>query len=405
MNSTFHKSLWINKNVNSLVFAQTLDIVLDFEPILQIIKKKPRLYALHIDLCYCVFRHKNWIGSALFQSFLTNHLNQEHEIPQAHATELIMLLIDFLHSSNIMSKTTQRSDEQFIKYIFVSAIVSKADSMNGEELGFGSFLVEYLRKTARDIQSNIGSTTKDTIVFSTEVESMIQNVFYAFSDQMKVTPWIIDVYHLLFGLEGHVSDEFLTETDVGKVFYLLLEIGKARTLSIASVKSKAKKLGINFLAPDELMESLYQANLVYRDGKGKTGHWRLTREAEKLTANAFAHQVFRNSSQTKDNLSLNPAYQGAIFARLSEEHKEILLELFTKDIIRVFPENMESGINRLLKFFDTKQVMEMLLKTAKDLDRPWLERAIFTSLVQIKDQIAPELKGTEQSDDAKGQEF
>ena len=338
--------------------------------------------SLQFDLLYCLWRHRIFLQSSLFFEVTSAFIHGQYQIPRTLADSLIETSLKAMNQTTLKASTAKGDalNHDFLKYVFISSATANDDNSLIADLGLGTGLIGRIKVIAESLIA--GSTNvKPTVTFEPVLDDILREIMLSISEELKATPWIIDVYGLDYLLRLASLEKPLKEIElpVTSIFQVLLNIGREGIVSFGSLVDSCRKIpGIKERASEELLleqvkllaSDLLAFDLIFEENRDpvlsrKT--YRLTEAAQRLTSDAFACKFLRAKEPEFDQIAqLYPLYQIALIRRIPDHLKHGFMEGCRRNAVAFSPKAIDIAIRSLARGMDHNEIMEIFVPILED---------------------------------------
>lgn len=294
---------------------------------LRISERQKELIAF--DLAYILVRHQKWLSAPLFPEFVTDFLSQMFHWPRSVGLEFWTTgMAEISEKCPGFLPPPVTTNRPFLESVFIASATAANQKDLEIDLGLGSSLLQSIRVSAEGVMG-IKRSDGDLVAveFPSTVESDLESIMKDIADELKVTPWLLDVYRFRDRLTSTLVQNELTLSEWHKRFHLLLKIGQHTLVTRdkvlawwSALKGDNGESVMIAQETDEIITLFQQYDLIFGEPQSrKPGQWQwfLTPEGLALTAEANAIKLVRNKNvRIARILKLNETYQVAFLKRL-----------------------------------------------------------------------------------------
>ena len=333
--------------------------------------------ALQFDLLYCLWRHRIFLESSLFLEVLADFIHSQYQVPRVKVDELVS---ESLGSMNKMTLPQSSSagdslNRDFLKYVFIASATATDDNSLITDLGLGTSLIKRIKVIAESLIANPVSP-KSTINFEPLLDDIMRDIMLSISEELKATPWIIDVYGLDYLLRLTRVEKSRSEIalPVTSIFQVLLGIGREGIVSFGALSECCRKIpemkGIDsdekwLDAVKTLSGELLAYDLIFEESRDpilskKT--YRLTEAAQRLTCDAFACKFLRMKEPEFERIAkMYPLYQIALIRRIPDHMKRNFMEECRRSAAVFSPRAIDVAMRSLARGLDHDELMKIFI--------------------------------------------
>ncbi len=321
---------------------------------------------LFVDLVYAIGQHRDWLQTPVFSVLLVEFLQFDHGITRNDAEVIVHDLLDAAIQLGLgRARSLCSQDRDFLTAAYVSAAGAVDDSNLEIELGLGSAVLRKLRDGIKALES------VDQNVFVPEYDAMLASIVLELSQEVKQTPWSMDLYKLKFGLlsaGGDLAQPFILPESLPVILDALVAIGRGNAFTLNERPA--------------LAELLVKASLLVESKpnvRSKKSRYVITDLGARLTGAKVAATTQERLS-LDDFLKLNNYWQISFVKRSKLIDIQFLSHVAIGSINRLSPDVIEAIVGRMLELntglIEPQVVKAMLASSQMD----WHKSAVIRSI-------------------------
>jgi DNA-binding MarR family transcriptional regulator len=347
--------------------------------------------AMTFDLSYAILRHINWITSKMFTEALAEYLQSDYQIARETADAIVArVTMDVAENLDIPAANdaaAANKDYDFLKYIFVASATASDDISLINDLGLGTGLIRCIKQTAQSLMNSSSAPEDGSVNFKPLVEKLLSEIMLEVSEELKVTPWILDIYHLQYYIQNALKNHDVRLSP--QIFQVLLQIGREREMVQNKMEELVQKLLVDqpcsIMDASQYLEALHELDLITVSTSSKLPIrkvYSLTPVAQKLTADAYACKFLRvKNPEFGQMLQVNSFYQCAVVRRCPEALRSELLAQCKAGVTRLSPKTVELIIKLFSRTIDHNIIFETMQPILDKIhNMPWFGSSICKSM-------------------------
>ncbi len=344
---------------------------------------------IQIDLGYIFFRHQSWVHSSALLELAVDFSTTEYNLASQQSYEIVEVCIELLQSYFPVEKdwNTERYDRDFLRHILIACVTADSDQSLRADIGFGSSLLQFLSSVAE-----LSSKDDSTYIFSSELVHLMNEILTNLNEELKVTPWMIDLYRLrdLFEQERFQKKERMEFSRVSFFFSILEAVGwQGRSL-----KELSKLIPILNAAHISKLQNL---QLLYEEQVGQQKILRLSHLGFDIIAGKLAHTLSANPPALNQLRRLPEPIQWRVFNKFKIDQLKAIANL--DNITQWRPKTLKVILERLVSM-DKNCALDLLPRLTHNTLNSWAKSEVCSALANFpsSELVEPYLKAMVQDD-------
>ncbi len=336
------------------------------------------------DAVYGLLRHLPWIMVTTYQEVLSDFLARQHGLTRGVVESTVSLAVDRLRSILDIRASGEGADQDFLRYLVVTTLVSGDSEDLVTELGLGEGLINRIFLVNEAVRR--GDAIHETAVtYGGTADAMLSDIIQELQEASLADSTHISILRLRY-LTRDASQEFSALTNLESlrgIYRLLLHVARAQLVESKSLSETIPEMLPQFAAQftaNQVLAQLSALSLMFRSARtrnGKMEKWSLTPLGLDIVADELADEWLRQHDDAFAKLSeQSSSVQRAIIRNLQRTQPNALPGMLQNQGIVLSKEALLELLEAIRSILPEHQLLGMLFELVRASRRPWVRSTI-----------------------------